>query len=305
MGSLDYEFLRFIEVETETQKRLQSHYLPFFVGLETVVDLGCGDGDFLELLRDNGVHGIGVDYDQECCTAARRRGLDVVCQEAMAYLCDLSPESIDGIFSAHLVEHIPYQKVLELMRLSWQALRPGGVIVLTTPNVRGLYAHLEGFYMHFGHATFYHPHLLHFFLEQTGFVNVVEGENPHTARPMLGPWSKEIRRLAGEDRHGQHDESSHPQLEFRRELPSRRKGILGRAIVRVKMFLAKLVVLPYLDEIVNRTNVSIDGLHSRVDGGLGMESARVTAALLALANAFDRLDGAFEAYVKGVKPNSL
>ncbi|MCJ7667748.1 MAG: hypothetical protein MUP04_05630, partial [Anaerolineae bacterium] len=60
-----------------------------------------------------------------------------------------------------------------------------GKIVITTPNVRGLFAHLEMFYMHFGHVSFYHPNLLRFFLEYVGFSDAQMGENPRTASPLL------------------------------------------------------------------------------------------------------------------------
>jgi len=182
---LDYDFLRYIGVEPETQKRIQGFYLPFFEGCKRVVDLGCGDGDFLELLEEEGIEAIGVDRDQRCWAAARDRGLEVICKDVFDYLEELDEESVDGIFSAHLVEHLPYEKVIELFRLSYRAVKKEGRIVITTPNVRGLIAHLEMFYMHFGHVSFYHPKLLCFFLEHVGFEATEMGENPETASPLL------------------------------------------------------------------------------------------------------------------------
>jgi len=276
--SLDYEFLKYIGVVPETQKRIQGYYLPFFEGCETVVDLGCGQGDFLELLKENGIKGLGVDHDPKCCAVARERGLDVACQDVFEYLREVNEESVDGIFSAHLVEHLPYEKVIELFRLSYRALGKGGKIVITTPNVRGLFAHLEMFYMHFGHVSFYHPNLLRFFLEYVGFSDAQMGENPYTASPLLSGirgtpndgGSKEMRvpgetasplppgiEAAPQERGGgqsppfKGDEGRSSTLGgYDLQLPLARDTIFHRLFRVVKMFAVRLIVQPYLDRIL-------------------------------------------------------
>ena len=240
---LDYDFLRYIGVEPETQKRIQGFYLPFFEGCKRVVDLGCGDGDFLELLEEEGIEAIGVDRDQRCWAAARDRGLEVICKDVFDYLEELDEESVDGIFSAHLVEHLPYEKVIELFRLSYRALKKGGRIVITTPNVRGLFSHLEMFYLHFGHVSFYHPRLLCFFLEHVGFADAKMGENPNTASPLWGT-SQEGWLV--------------PPVRYDPVLPLTRKDPFHRLVWRIKMFLVRLVVQPYLDEVVGETNRSLE-----------------------------------------------
>ena len=73
---------------------------------------------------------------------------------------------------------------------------PGGVIVLATPDVRSLFSHLEMFYLHFGHVSFYHPRLLCFFLDHAGFVDTEYGANPQTASPLLA----DAQRLAADSR---------------------------------------------------------------------------------------------------------
>jgi len=278
---IDYAFLRYIGATPEGQKRIQSFYLPFFAGCQKVVDLGCGDGDFVELLKEKGIEGIGVDRDEKCCAAARQRNLNVVCQDVFVYLQGLDKESVDGIFSAHLVEHLPYERVLELLRLSWRALRRGGVIVLATPNVRGLFSHLEMFYMHFGHVTFYHPRLLCFLLEYTGFSNPTMGENPNTASPLLGkdPLGLQAHRAPG----GQDLVSP---VSYERELPLPNKDILRRLIKKGKTFLVRLIVQPYFDQIVAQVNRGFD---------------QANEGFAQVARIFQQLDRPFECYVSAVK----
>jgi len=186
LESLDYAFLKWLPVVTEDQKRVQSFYLPLLAGCETVVDVGCGDGNFVELLTEHGFRATGVDMDPQACEAARQRGLNVVQADALAYLSNLPENSVDAFFASHFVEHLHYEQVIALMRAAFRALKPNGRIILTTPDVRGLVSHLEMFYLHFGHVSFYHPRLLSFFLEYTGFVNSTIGENPSPPFPMWG-----------------------------------------------------------------------------------------------------------------------
>lgn len=243
---LDYAFLRYIGGTSEGQKQHQRVYLSFFAERQTVIDLGCGEGDFIELLGENGITGIGVDSDPLACDAALKRGLDVNCQDVFDYLTSARPESVDGIFASHLVEHLPYEQVLELMRLSCRVLKPGGVIVLTTPNVSSLFAHLEMFYLHFGHVSFYHPRLLSFFLEHVGFVNVEMGENASPvlpARPIFGALD------------------TYP---IRVELPLWQNTWLHRMVRRLRMTVARLFAQPYLD-IINHNFDRIQDALERVD----------------------------------------
>ncbi|MFQ6058237.1 MAG: class I SAM-dependent methyltransferase [Anaerolineae bacterium] len=235
---LDHAFLQYIGVTPEGQRQIQRFYLPFFQRCRRVVDLGCGEGDFVAMLVEQGIAAIGVDRDPESCAGARSRGLDVICQDVFTYLEGLPQESIDGIFSAHLVEHLHYEEVLRLLRLAHRALKPGGCIVLTTPNVCGLFAHLEMFYLHFGHVSFYHPRLLCFFLEYTGFRAPEMGENPQS--PSLC-W-KDLRP---------------PAISYQRRLPTRYGGLWGALVGRVKGFLAELIVWPYLDQLVPQVNAGL------------------------------------------------
>lgn len=277
--SIDYEFLRFINVIPETQKSIQSYYLPFFEGCRKVVDLGCGDGDFLELLNEHGIEGIGVDYDERCCAAAMERNLEVICADIFEYLKGLDEGNMDGIFSSHLVEHLPYEKVLELLRLSYSALAKGGVIVLTTPNAKAIFSHLEMFYMHFGHVSFYHPNLLRFFLEYSGFSNATMGENPETASPFWGDAPKTFLHQGGEQK-------PIPLVSYEVELPLVKTDILHRFSHIVKMFLIKRIVQPYLDQITGQINASLSYANRNlawVDEALG------------------NLDRSFECWVKAIK----
>lgn len=228
---LDHDFLRYIGYDPEVQKAHQRFYLPFFAGCQRVVDLGCGGGDFVELLLGNGIDSIGVDSDPIAVASMKERGLPVVQQDALAHLETLEPERIDGIFAAHLVEHLPYDQVYALLEAAYRALKPGGVIVLATPDPRSLVAHLEMFYLHFGHETFYHPRLLCFFLERIGFADCSFGSSDSPVQPQSPMFG--LDQMA--------------PVEVR--LPIWRRGPAARVLRWIRMAVASVLFKPYLDLI--------------------------------------------------------
>jgi SAM-dependent methyltransferase len=280
---LEDAFLRYIQATPEAQRRIQSFYLPFFQGCPgPVVDLACGHGDFVHLLTEHGVKAVGVDSDPACCAEVQERGIPVTCSDVFDYLRQVEPDNLGGIFSAHLVEHLPYERVMDLIRLSFDALQPGGLILLTTPNVRGLYPHLESFYMHFGHVTFYHPRLLGFFMEYFGFSAPHAGENPRMAKPL---W----RDVAWSD-------PGPPPLQalgYDPRLPSRLPGLAGRLVSAAKTSLARFLVQPLLDRLAGEVDRQLEELRRYV----GQINANANAIHRQLAE----LDRPVECYVYATK----
>jgi SAM-dependent methyltransferase len=276
---LDYAFLKYLGVSVDGEEALHSFYLPFLAGRSRVLDLGCGMGGFVKLLREQGIDGYGVDSDPQCIAEARAHNLSVIEADVVEYLRTLEPASLDAIFSAHMVEHMPYSVVLETIQLAQRALKPGGRLLLVTPNPRALIAHLELYPMHFGHIAMYHPKLLAFFMDYAGFAHTEMGENPHTmavqvsadsplrALPTL-PLSILERGPGGEVIL---PKPTHP---------------LRKAIWYVKMGLVHWLVQPYFDH----TARTLKQLETRV--------AQSEQALQITLQAIDR---PFECYVIGDK----
>jgi SAM-dependent methyltransferase len=335
---LDFDFLRYIGVNSESQRRIQSFYLPLFKDHHQVIDLGCGDGDFVALLAERGINIVGVDSDEKAYREAAARGLPVAHSDVFDYLRELTAESVDGIFCAHLVEHLPYPKVIELVCQSFRVLRPGGVVVLATPNVRTLFSHLEMFYLHFGHVSFYHPRLLCFFLEHEGFGNVQSGENPETASPLLaeilGLGANRLEFEAGfelsdkqivasaQPRGGSPAAADSSQdasgpITGRPDAGTQKGDPLRRLSSRVRRPLKRLV-LPLLNELaanLNDTRVARDdrqqiqaALEQEIDArriqvsSLEKELHRLRGDVRTLADSLQSLNGAFECYATALKP---
>lgn len=279
---LDFAFLQYIGVNSENQRPLRRFYLPMFEGCRRVADLGCGNGDFVALLNEAGIEAFGVDSDSLACQSLRNRNVPVVEQDILSYLECVEEDSLDGIYSSHVVEHMPYQAVLKLIRLSFRALQPGGRLLLATPDPRALISHLELYHMHFGHEAFYHPRLLAFFLDYCGFERIEDGANPYTASFLL---TELTSLLSAED----FDRAS---ITYRREFPPVANP-LRRVIRWGKTLFFKFVVQPFTDDIVARTNQILGAHHAALQ--------RANAALKQIK----ALDRPFECYVIGYKPKRV
>lgn len=275
LSGLDFDFLRYMGVHADAQRTIQRFYLPRFQGCTNVVDLGCGDGDFVKLLLEQDIRVTGVDSDDKARIAAEEQKLPIIQDDVFHYLRTLSPASVDGIFCAHLVEHLPYAQVIDLIHLSYEALVPGGVIVLATPDVRTLFSHLEMFYLHFGHVSFYHPRLLCFFLDHAGFVDAEYGANPQTASPLLA----DAQRLAAD--------IPPSQIDYLREIPPQGHSILHKTSYSIKRRLARWLVQPFLDDLTGSVNRELD---------------RTRSDLATLAASLQSLNGPFECFAVAYKP---
>ena len=149
-------------------KRRQSIYLDLFRGRSNVVDLGCGRGEFVELLVENGINATGVDSGEDMADFCRDRGLPVVQADVFEYLNSIPDETFDGIFCSQVVEHFSPEQILRLVSLCAQKLQPGGVIVAETVNTN-CPAALSNFYLDPTHVRPVPPELLKFMIEQQGF----------------------------------------------------------------------------------------------------------------------------------------
>lgn len=172
--------LRFRGSEQEIRRR-QSFYVPYFQGLAQVLDLACGRGEFLQLMREAGVSARGIDLDPACIEICRAKGLDADHGDAFDCLEQLPPASLDGIFCSHFVEHLPSWKIAELIRLAASRLATGGLLVVETPNPQCLATLAAEFY---SDPTHRHPvpaALLRFCFEEAG----LGGIEVHPRSPAL------------------------------------------------------------------------------------------------------------------------
>lgn len=133
------------------------------------LDLGCGRGEWLELMGSLGIHARGVDLDSGMLEACRERGYQVEQIDAIAYLQGLPSESLVLISAFHLVEHIPFEMLTTLVTEAFRVLEPGGILIMETPNPENLCVGTESFYLDPSHVKPIPPRLLSFIPEFIGF----------------------------------------------------------------------------------------------------------------------------------------
>ena len=156
---------------TESIRERQRPYVEDFREAAPVLDLGCGRGEFLVLLREAGIGARGVDLDADMVAYARGEGLDVEQADAVEHLEGLGDGSLGGIFAAQLVEHLPAPTLVRLLELAAAKLRPGGLLVAETINPLSPLA-LRNYYADLTHTQPLVPETLELLARQAGFGSV-------------------------------------------------------------------------------------------------------------------------------------
>jgi SAM-dependent methyltransferase len=162
---------RFRGPEEEIRKQ-QSGYAALFPKGGRVLDLGCGRGEFLDLLRENGVRGQGVDLNGQMIEACTDRGLDCRRGDILERLAEEPDGALQGIFSSQVIEHLPPAYLKKLIETGRAKLSPGGVIVLETVNPVSVFALVQIYFLDLSHQKPIHPAALQFMLESSGLADV-------------------------------------------------------------------------------------------------------------------------------------
>jgi O-antigen chain-terminating methyltransferase len=178
---------RFRGSREEIRARL-ADYAALFPGLAPVVDLGCGRGEFLDLLRERGIAARGVEGNASVVQHCRDRGLDVVHGDLLAFLRAEPTGGLGGVFAAQVAEHLPPAVLGQMLKEAHRALRPGGLLVLETVNPRSVVGFLEVYNRDLTHERPLHPDTLSFLAAASGFTDVrVELRSPVDPSSRLQP----------------------------------------------------------------------------------------------------------------------
>ena len=174
-AAIGFDYARFAERfrgdEAYVRKNI-AFYAPFFEGRENVLDIGCGRGEFLEMMREKGVSARGIDLGEESVALCRQKGLEAEIADLFPYLAAQPEEEFDGIFSSQVVEHIDGMRLGEMIRLCASRLRRGGVLAIETPNPECLAIFATHFYLDPTHTRpIPHP-LLSFYMEEAGLGGI-------------------------------------------------------------------------------------------------------------------------------------
>jgi O-antigen chain-terminating methyltransferase len=163
-----------------------------------VVDIGCGRGEWLELLGERGIAAYGVDLNASFAAANQERGLDVRVGDALEHLAGLPEASLGAVTGFHLVEHLPFDVLIELVDRALQALVPGGLVIFETPNPTNVRVGAAQFWIDPTHIRPMHPQLLDFLLLQRGFHST-EIRPLHPAAHFDDDWARALGLTASDE----------------------------------------------------------------------------------------------------------
>jgi SAM-dependent methyltransferase len=176
----------------EEIKAKQSVYLPLLreheIGSSNmlILDLGCGRGEWLELLREGGLQARGIDCNETVIEYCKSAGLDVIHGDALSYLGTLPDASLGALTSFHMIEHLPFDLTLALIDEGLRVLKTGGILILETPNPQNILVGTHTFYLDPTHLKPLPSSMVRFFVEARGFCNVhVRELNPYPASVRL------------------------------------------------------------------------------------------------------------------------
>ncbi len=303
LEDLEGRFYRYLEASQQTDpewnRSVLEYYAPMFDHCTQVLDVGCGEGQFLQLLQTRGVRGVGVDCDSWMIERCNEQGLEVVQDDAFHYL-PRHKAAFDGIFCSNLLEHLCSADAVRFLALCLEALRPGGLIVLTTPNTASVVVQLHEFWRDATHVRPYSRSLVEFLLDSVGFDAVRSGVNPATS------WSPpaEMQNLPLVLDHlrlsirANEDELA-SALEAPVDAPS---GFPKGLIVRLRRALARLMVQRVLFEEFDAMRLGLTALGKNVT----VTAAAVQQIGQSLYHTYlELLAAPREVWVSGTRPTDL
>ncbi|MEO8678580.1 MAG: class I SAM-dependent methyltransferase [Vicinamibacterales bacterium] len=162
---------RFRGSEDEIRKRL-TDFVPYFSTADNVLDVGCGRGEFLDLLKAKGVSARGLDLNPEMVEVCLARGLEATTGDALAYLNGLPDESLGGLLAVQVIEHLEPEYLQRFLQVAYFKLKPGARMVLETINPACWVAFFESYIRDLSHVRPIHPDTLQYLLHASGFSSV-------------------------------------------------------------------------------------------------------------------------------------
>jgi SAM-dependent methyltransferase len=158
------------------------------VGAGPVLDLGCGRGEFLELLVECGVDAYGVDTDEELVKSGINRGLRIQEDDGLRHLAELEDRALGGLVLIQVIEHFSPQEMVDFVALAADKLRPGGRLLIETVNPQSIYVFAHAVYLDPAQVRPVHPAYLAFVLREAGFASVdIEWRSPPPTSDILEP----------------------------------------------------------------------------------------------------------------------
>ncbi len=177
----DLFYLKFEDTFRGSRENIKERvkvYLPYLEKLPfekediEALDLGCGRGEWMELLTEEGYGVRGIDINSMMVHLSRELGLNAIEADAIEYLSSLEDDSLEVITGFHIIEHLPFESLVKIYGEALRVLKPGGMVIFETPNPNNITVGASSFYTDPTHINPIPPHTTKFILSYSGFVRV-------------------------------------------------------------------------------------------------------------------------------------
>lgn len=298
LENLYYAYLRSHAYSSETalQEALQV-YVKYFSAHHRVLDIGCGHGEFLQLLTQAGHDVVGVDIDPQMVDACRRQGFTVHTADAITWL-STTAEQFDAVFSSNVIEHLTTDTVIGLLTGINRVLRPGGLVLLATPNPESVITQFHEFWRDPTHVRMYSRQLLEFMVHNAGFEAVSSDANQATRWNDIDDMLAEVEQKP----------LPLPVLpEFAPppplpEPPANGASLRARLAYRITMFLYHKVIEPFIAPLATYV-AELKYLHTALQQSV-VDLQLLQTQTRSIASAYRFLYPPREIFVVGTKPLS-
>ncbi|MCF3652074.1 methyltransferase domain-containing protein [Synoicihabitans lomoniglobus] len=163
------------------------HPLDSLYATRGLLDLGCGRGEWLELLKERNLSAIGIEMNQFFLGTCRERGVEVIEANLVKFLSEAPADTVSVITGFHVIEHLPFPILQKVIRDCFRILRRGGIVIFETPNPGNILTSALNFRIDPTHQHPVHPALGEFLLQNGGFSNVrLEFLHPYDSSKLVG-----------------------------------------------------------------------------------------------------------------------
>jgi O-antigen chain-terminating methyltransferase len=165
---------RFRGTREDIKSRVQT-YVPLVeeayraTGKAPVLDVGCGRGEWLEVMSERGIAAKGVDSNGAMIARCREMGLDVVASDGVEHIASLEANTLGAVTGFHLIEHMPFHEIVTLFQEALRVLKPGGVVVFESPNPENILVGSRNFWYDPTHVKPLPPQIIQHLAEASGF----------------------------------------------------------------------------------------------------------------------------------------
>jgi ubiquinone/menaquinone biosynthesis C-methylase UbiE len=180
----DDELLYFAGTEELTEK-VQERFVHYFLNSPgTVLEIGCGKGVMLTMLKEKGIQAYGIDLSDTTVKYCQGKGLKAICSDLLSHLQSLKDDSIGGIFCAHVIEHLQPEEAMAFLKQAYRVMKQKSKLVIVTPNAKDLRT-TERFWMDMTHVRPYPEKLLCTLLQREGFHSIQAFSDKEPAKNII------------------------------------------------------------------------------------------------------------------------